>query len=666
MSASDSIRPLLEQALALLQKGSAADAYELLAQALAQAPTDFDALNLAGVAATRSGRAEVAVDLLERATAERPTHFGAQNNLGIALRAAGHAGLAAEAYRRAIALEPRYAAARTNLGAALCDLHQYDEAVESFDASLVARPDHAETLVLKARALRRLHRHSEALDAADQALVVSPASAEVHVTRGDVLRSLGQHGAALAMYRRALELAPRDATIPGLIAYYQLRLCDWTGLVERRKALLERARAGEAALIPFAGLLLFNDAQAQLTLARATSSRFLSAPPAVQSPRRGDKLHIGYFCADLRNHPTVHLIAELFDFHDRDRFEITAFAFPVGKVDQYTEQVRASVDSYVDIGEMSDADAAQLARDMSLDIAIDLMGHTKGARTGIFSRRAAPIQVNYLAYPGTMGASFIDYLIADRTIIPPDATSAYSERIVWMPDYYAPRDTRIEVPTGRIGRSDESLPDDAIVYCSFNQTSKIMPETFGDWMSILSQVERGVLWLLDGGEGAVENLRRAAAEAGVDPDRLIFAQRRSLAEHLERLRLADLCLDTLPYNAHTTASDALYVGVPILTMPGETFASRVCASIVTAAGMPELVAIDRVDYIRRAAALGSDPAQLSTLRERLARQLAGARLFDMKRYARAFEAALSAMHDRYLHGLAPDHIAVNDDMLSQR
>ncbi|MBN9310737.1 tetratricopeptide repeat protein [Devosia sp.] len=659
MSASDSIRPLLEQALALLQKGSAADAYELLAQALAQAPTDFDALNLAGVAATRSGRAEVAVDLLERATAERPDHSGAQNNLGIALRAAGERDRAAGAYRRAISIDPAYAAAHTNLGAVLLDQRRFEEAVACLDEALTYRPRHAETLVLKATALRELRMYEAALEAIDVALTAAPVSVRSLKLRADLLSGLRRRPEAVAAYKRALELAPEDPLIPGLLAYNQLWLCDWSDLAGRSADLLEKARSGQSQLNPFVGLLLFDDPEAHLAVARAWHRRGATDAVPMPTPSASGRLRIGYFSADIRNHAMTHLVSELFARHDRDRYEVTIFAFPAGQTDRYTEQVRGIADRYIDISAMSDSEAVSLARELPIDIAVDLMGHTNGARMGIFARRAAPVQVNYLGYPGTIGSECCDYIIADQTIIPAQSMGHFSEQVVWMPGCYSSRDTRVEVPAGRVARQSQGLPKAAMVYCCFNQAAKILPEQFRDWMSILRQVDGSVLWLLDAGPATCSNLRREAAALGVDPARLVFATKLPQIEHLERLRLADLCLDTLPYNAHTTANDALFVGVPILTLPGRAFAARVCASLVKAVGMPELIVADRSEYIARAVDLGRDRAKLAALRAKLDVSRTTSSLFDVERYTRALEAGYVAIHERYLNGQRPAHIRVD-------
>lgn len=654
-----SVRPLLEQAVAHLQASRPVDARPVLAQALQLAPSDFDVLNLSGVAAMRLGENAEAVSLLERATQLRPSHAGAFNNLGMALRSTGDNEGAAKAYRRAVALEPRYPAARTNLAAALVDMRLYEEAVEHLDLSLADRPKHPETLRLRATALRQLLMYEGALESIDELIELAPDVAQHHIERGQLLSGLDRHAEAAEAYRRALQLSPDDPQLAGLLASSQLRLCDWTDFEDMRSGILARARAGEPAITPFNSLMIFDNPQVQLQIARDSQARHAAPAVAAPAPIASKRLRVGYFSADLRNHPSTHLSGEMFALHDRDRLEVTIFSFPAGAQDEYTEQIRSEAERFIDISRLSDAEAVALARELSLDVAVDLMGNTRGARSGIFARRAAPVQINYLGYPGTSGNAGTDYILADRIIIPEDTRAYFTERVIWMPDCYTSRDTRVRVraPTRR-ARAAAGLPENALVYCCFNQPNKILPEQFDDWMKILAQVEGSVLWLMDSGAAVSANLRREAKARGIDPARLVFAARLPLAQHFERLQLADLCLDTLPYNAHTTANDALFVGVPILTRSGRAFAARVCASLVTAAGMPELIVPDRAEYIARAVELGRNRAELAALRTKLAAARETAPLFDVRRFTRTIEAAYFAVHERCQAGLAPAHIAI--------
>lgn len=652
------VRGELERGLADLQSGEPAAAFAALQNVLTVDPDNFDALNLSGVAATRLERFEDAVAFIERAIALRPDHAGAQNNMGFALRLLGRTDEAAAAYRRAVELAPNYAAAHANLGNAYATLGKHRLAVVSFEASLALRPDHPDTLVSFALSLMRLNRAAKALEALDKVVVRAPTHVEALVARGDCLRDLKRFEASLADHQRALKLAPDHQLLPGSVLRRQMKLCDWSNFDRLSADLAARIARGEIAVRPFSSLQVFDDPYLQLTVARAMApvTRSPQVPPVVR--RDSDKVHVAYFSADFRAHATMYLMTELFALHDRNRFRISAFGFNVGEDDAYTRRTRDLVDEYVELDGLSNAEAASLARDRGVDIAVDVKGYTQHSRPGIFAHRAAPIQVNYLAYPGTMGGEQWDYILVDRVLVPRETFGAYSEKIVWLPDCYFPRDTTVPRPSTRPARAIHGLPDDAVVFCSFNQSNKILPATFSDWMKILAAVDGSVLWLLADNSGACDNLRKEAATRGIDPARLVFGPSVPQRKHIERLQLADLCLDTLPYNAHTTASDSLYVGVPILTLPGQAFAGRVCASLLTTLGLRELIAPDRETYVRMAIDLGRDPAKLAGITAKLVANARTSALYDMPRYVRGLELAYQRMAERHLSGLPPDHLAI--------
>jgi len=376
-------------------------------------------------------------------------------------------------------------------------------------------------------------------------------------------------------------------------------------------------------------------------------------PPPPRGPRRpGGKIRIAYLSADFRQHPSSTLSAHLFETHDRARFEVTGVSFGPDTGDPLRRRLERAFDHFLDVRQRSDADIAALIRERGIDIAVDLMGYTNGARPGVLLRRAAPVQVGYLGYPGTSGGAALDYLLADAHALPRGEEAHYAERIVRLPDTYVPHD-----PTQAIGasptRADVDLPADAFVFCCFNHNFKIAPATFGVWMRLLARVGGAVLWLLDTNEAAQRNLRRTAAQHGVDPARLVFASRVAPDVHLARHRLADLFLDTHPFNAHATAVDALWAGLPVLTFPGSTMAGRIATSLLHAIGLPELVARDRADYEARALALATTPGALRALQEKLARHRETFPLFDAARYRVAIEAAYATMATRSAAGLPP-------------
>ena len=367
------------------------------------------------------------------------------------------------------------------------------------------------------------------------------------------------------------------------------------------------------------------------------------------------KIRIGYFSADLRLHPVGNLAVGLFEHHDRSRFEITGFAFGPESNDAMRARMTKAFDRFVDVRQKSDLEVAALARDLQIDIAVDLNGYSDSCRTRIFALRAAPIQINFLGYPGTMGADFIDYLIADRTVVPRTHQSFYAEKIAYLPDSFLPFDSSCQIADRIFSREELGLPATGFVFCSFNNSYKITPDVFDRWMRLLGRVEGSVLWLSQFSALTSANLRKEATRRGIDMRRLIFADRMpSLPEHLARLRVADLFLDTFPYNAHATALDALWAGVPLLTYPGSSFASRVAASLLRTAGLPQLVAGSPVEYEAMALGLAENPDELCRLRRVIAESAAP--LFDTGRYTKNLEAAYQAMYDRHIAGQAPAHI----------
>jgi predicted O-linked N-acetylglucosamine transferase (SPINDLY family) len=377
-------------------------------------------------------------------------------------------------------------------------------------------------------------------------------------------------------------------------------------------------------------------------------------------PRRtaGDRIRIGYFSADYSGHATMHLMAGLLELHDRERFEVTGFSFGPVVQDAVRARVESAFERFVEVGNRSDREVAALSRELSIDIAVDLKGYTSEARPGIFAHRAAPVQVGYLGYPGTLGAGYVDYLIADRMVVPEGSEGYYQEKLVYLPDSYQVNDAKRRIAETRYERQELGLPREGFVYCCFNNNYKIMPAMFGVWMRILGRVPGSVLWLLEDNAQAAKNLRTAAEQQGVSSERLVFAPRVAAGEHLARHRCADLFLDTLPCNAHTTASDALWAGLPVLTCLGQGFAARVAGSLVRAVGLPELIAASLEDYEELAVQLAQDPRRLEGLRARLEANRGSAPLFDTARYARHLESAYTLIHARHRAGLPPASIEV--------
>jgi len=618
-------------------------------------------LNNRGTALHALKRLGDALDSYERALQCRPDFADALSNRGNALQAFGRQDEALYSYDRALALELDFAEAHYNRGNVLQALGRLDDAVASYDRALTQKPDYAAASNNRGSALQKLRRLDAALAAYDRALLLDPDYAAAWNNRGNALQELKRPEEALASYARALALDPGRDYCYGAWLHTKMKVCDWSGLAGDVAQLDARIANDERATMPFPVLALIDSLPLQRRAAeiwvRDGYPGIPVLPPIARRERRG-KIRIGYYSADFFNHATAHLIAELFEQHDRDRFLVHAFSFGPDSDDELRTRIRAASDRFIDVRRATDREIALRSREEEIDIAIDLKGLTQDNRLGIFALRAAPIQVGYLGYPGTSGAGYIDYLIADRTVIPEASRQHYSEKIVWLPDSYQVNDSKRQIAATTPAREALGLPPAGFLFCSFNNSYKITPETFDGWMRIVGQVEGSVLWLLEDNPAATANLRREAQARGVGAERLVFAKRLPAAEHLARHRAADLFLDTLPCNAHTTASDALWAGLPLLTRIGESFAGRVAASLLGAIGLPELVATTQAQYEALAVDLARDPARLARIRDKLAANRLTTPLFDTQRFTGYIEDAYVRMVERHQAGLPPEHFHV--------
>jgi protein O-GlcNAc transferase len=651
---------LLAQAVALHRAGRLDDAQAAYREVLVLQPQQLDALHLRGAALRDLGRAAEALVCIDAALAIDAAHAKAWANRAAALLDLGRAQEALDAVDRSLALDPNDAAARYNRASALERLGRHPDALAASDHALERLPDHPDLLDRRGRLLRALGRPQDALASHARAVALAPEDAGLHVNHGHALADLGRHEEAAQAYARAWALAPELPYLLGHLLHARLKTCDWGGLEALFGQLAAAVDASRPACEPFVTLFTPLSAAQQRRCAEIHVRH--AWPDHADVPRAASRdaarIHLGYFSADFRDHPTARLIAGVLERHDRRRVEVTAFAFGAPTDDGMRMRLHAGVDRFIDVHERSDDEIVALARELGVQIAIDLGGHTRGARGGVFARRAAPLQVAWLGYPGTFGAPFIDYLIADPVVLPPGQTSAYTEHIAWLPHCYQPNDDRRAMAEREVTRRAHGLPDEGFVFCCFNQAAKIGPQVFEVWMGLLRAVPDSVLWLLQGGPAVSDRLRKEAGARGVAPQRLVFAPRVAPAEHLVRHRVADLFIDTWPCNAHTTASDALWAGVPVLTCIGETFAARVGASLLNAIGLPELTTHSTADYAALAVALATNPPRLAALRTRLAAQRSTAPLFDTLRFTRDLEAAYAAMWARHAGGEPPASFAV--------
>jgi protein O-GlcNAc transferase len=686
--APDHLEAHCKRGSALLALGRCEEALAAFDQALAVNPDLLVALGYRGNVLVRLDRLEEALEAFDRALAIKPDHLEALISRGNTLMLLYRADEALATFDRVIAVRGDHPMILGNRGLALIELGRYEEALHSFgkavqaapdnvlwldgygnallllgrdqdalaafDKALALAPDQPELLKHRGEALRKLRRHDEAITAYDCVLAAKPDDADALFNRGKSLLTLGHLAHAIDSYRRASVLG--DIRALGELAYCQLAVGDWVQAGTLTGALQNSIAAGNF-VHSFASIGLELDLHDQLKAARNLTRDVVAGAPQSfvhSNVMSADKLRIAYLSSDFRHHAVGVAIAELFEHHDRTRFEIVGVSFGLDDGSHIRKRIIEALDHFHDVAFDSDRNIAKLINDRHVHIAVDLNGLTEGFRPGVLACRPAPIQVNYLGYPGTTGAEHMDYILADETVLPFDQQPFFTEKIVHLPDCYHANDTTRRISAYVAPRSDLGPPDQGFVFCCFNQTFKIAAPVFEVWMRLLARVQGSVLWLSDMSDLAQSNLRREAVARGIDPDRLIFAPRMDdSADHLARHRAADLFLDTLPYNAHSTTCDALWAGLPVVTCTGNFFAGRVAASMLKAAGLPELVTNNLADYEALALKLANDPALLASIRRKLADNRASCRLFDSDRFRRHIEAAYATMWDIYRRGERP-------------
>jgi predicted O-linked N-acetylglucosamine transferase (SPINDLY family) len=605
---------------------------------------------------------DAALASYDRAIELDPGYAEAYYNRGVLRQAQKQSELAMADYGRAIELVPHYAEAHMNRGALCHAAKRFEEALASFDEAIALDPDYALAYLNRALVLIEFRILQPALESLDRVIALTPASVEAHHRRGWVLFEMKRFRDAAASFDRVLELEPNCRSILGMRTVAKMTMCDWSDFESDTRRLTAGILGDLALSAPLAVVTYVDRADLQQRAAQiwAREECAVDRPlPAMAARPAGGKIRIGYFSADFREHIVSHVAVELFEQHDRSKFELIAFSLGPETGDDMERRLQRAFDRFINVSRMSDEETALLARSMGVDVAVDLGGYTSGCRTKIFALRAAPIQINFLGYPGTLGAPFMDYLIADRTVIPEALKNYYTEKIIHLPHSFLPQDSTRAIADAGMTRQQFGLPPDGFVFCCFNSCTKITPGVFDGWMRILGRVPGSVLWFSQSNAIAAANLRQAAARRGIAAERLIFADRLpSLADHLARHALGDLFLDTLPYNAHSTAMDALWSGLPLITRIGVGFAGRVAASLLTTIGLPELVTTTPEEYEDLAVELATNRGRLAAIRQKLAENRATSPLFDMRAYTRHLESAYAKAWERHQAQLPPDHIGL--------
>jgi len=638
------------------------DAVESYEKAINLDPNYFEAFNNLGTAFKDLDKLDEAVSSYEKALKINPAFSDSYNNLGNVLKKLGKLDEALECYEMGISVNPNDVDIHNNIGRLFSKLKRMDEALQSYNTALKINPLHAETYKNLGIIFMKLDRLDESFKHIEKALKLNPEYAEGHSMKGRILSEFDQLDEALESFRKANQIDSNLYFILSNIMQTKMRLCDWSNLPELLETLKSRINNNEKhTIIPFDLLSLIDDPRLQKMASenyiKEDFPRNYSVPNSTSYPKH-KKILIGYFSSDFRIHPVATLTAELYETHDRSQFEIHAFSFGPDTSDEMNLRIKAGVDHFHDILDMSEKDSVVLARALEIDIAIDLGGFTGDSRTGIFAMRVAPIQISYIGYLGTMGSEYYDYLIADQIMIPKKYQQYYSEKIIYLPSFQV-NDSKEKPPNIFFSRKDIGLPEEGFIFCCLNNTYKINPGVFDSWAKILNNVEGSILLIYADHESSKVNLIKEIKSRGVDSNRLFFAESFPRPEYLARYRIPDLFLDTRPYNAGTTASDALRMGLPVLTLMGESYPSRMAGSILTAANLPELITTSVEEYESMAIDLGSNPQKLKAIKEKLERSLIEAPLYDIAQFTKSLEFSFKEIYKREKNGSKPENIYVD-------
>ncbi|MET0364308.1 MAG: tetratricopeptide repeat protein [Sphingobium sp.] len=683
----------IDQMLNLYVAGNHAGVISVGEPLLARFPRAANVANLLGAAYLSIEDYGLAETAFRRSVEADPQHQPSYNNLGLALKKLGRPEEAEQAFKTAIDLNPKDLDARFNLachyrdegrreesGAAFHDVlalksdhfeahhwvgnvhrsnNAYLEAIECYLKALTVKPDHFPSIVNMGHALLDMGQLNSAADVYHQATLVDPDNVQAQFRFGSVLKLLGAMDRAHAAYSRALEIDPTNPSIKAHLLYQEAIMADWRARAQFTAIPFE-AKSAQDSVEPFVALTFVDDPAVQLKRSQVHAETLLAKPADpfhFPAKKPGEKIRIGYFSADFHNHATLYLLAGLLREHDRDAFEIRAYSY--GSLNgEMRNEIMPHVDAFIDIRTKNDEQVVDMARADGLDIAVDLKGYTRDARMKLFAMRMAPVQIAYIGYPGSVGGANIDYIIGDSVVIPAGDEQHYSERVIRVPGTYQANDDRRVIGACPNDRTRLGLPATGFVFCCFNQSYKIGPAEYDIWMRLLHQVEGSVLWLIQSNQWSDDNLRKEAQARGIDPARIIFAEKVDHAPHLARHRHADLFLDTFAVNAHTTTSDALWGGLPVVTMMGKQFAARVAASLLTAIDLPDLITTSPADYEAKVLDLARSPEKLAEVKARLEANRLTTALFDTVTHTRHIESAYRAAHQRHVNGLAPDHITI--------
>lgn len=663
--------------VALFESGNYKEASQYYQKALQLEPAYFEAYTNLGNVHKMLGKFEAANDCYATAIEIKPDCAEAYASMAHTFQNMGRLDDAVECYQKALQIKPDYAEAYNDLGTLYRELGQQQRALSCFKKSVELKPQNPEGFNNMGIVYKEWGRFEKAISCYQKAIKYRSDFADAHYNLGIAFARCGRSKRAIGCYKEAIKCKPNHAFAYNLLIRNLQQICDWHHLAEpvnKLKALSKVAleNGEKASEMPFLTFSLSDDpaynhkvaeSWAAEISARASSIRRSHQNPAtfpmIQRNQNNSIITIGYLSADFQNHATVHLMGSLFEYHDRSRFKIIAYSYGKNDHSDYRHKIEQHCDKFLDIRSLNDFQAAKAIHADEVDILVDLKGYTHGHRLEICAHRPAPIQVAWLGFPGTTGADFLDYIVTDKILSPPEHAAHFSEKFVYMPHTYQINDCHQKIARKEFSRQEFGLPQDGFVFCSFNEPYKIETVMFSLWMNVLQQVPSSTLWLIRKNRAAEAHLKTEAAGRGVAPERLVFADKLPKDEHLARYKLADLGLDTRLVNGHTTTSDALWAGIPVITLLGNHFASRVSASLLTAIGLPELVTRNLNEYQALAVRLASRPRELKAVKKKLAQNRTTMALFDTARFTRHLETAYRKMWQIYLQGEEPRQLEVS-------
>jgi len=649
---------MMQEVLKMHQSGQLDVAENYYKKLLNDLPVNTVLLTNFGTLLFQKKKLDNGIKIIERSLKIDPNQPNALNNLGVVFLELNRPAEALIRFDSAITFQANYAEAYSNRGNALKDLNRPKDALESYDYAISINPIYAKAHSNRGNILKDLNRLNEALESYDRAISLMPKYANAYFNRGDVLSKLNKIEQAIESYDRAISINPDIDFILGELLNAKMKLCIWDDLADQIIEIKAKTQDNKKVSYPFPMLSLVDDPKIHKRTAEIfIKDKYPQSNELLKIERysRHSKIKVGYFSADFNLHAVSILTAELYELHDRSKFEVHAFSFGPDTKDEMNLRIKSGVDSFHDVSSMSNRDIVILSRSFEIDIAVDLGGHTQGSRTKIFAMLAAPIQVSYIGYLGTMGAYYYDYLLADLTIIPKESQEYYTEKIAYLPSYQV-NDSKRAHPDIVFTRQDLGLPEVGFIYCCFNNTYKITPKILDSWCRILKGSDDSVLIIYADNDLAKLNLIKEITLRGIDSARLIFGERLSIPEYLARYRVVDLFLDTHPYNAGTTASDALWMNLPVLTRIGNSFASRVAASLLNAVNLPEMITTSQEEYESLAIQLAKNPKKLKLIKKKLANNLKTGPLYNTPLFTKNLEAVFFEMFERYHNELDPDNI----------